>query len=206
MELCTADATGGFEIGRCLWQFLNLISSIPPLDLGEGGGQDENAQNKWQAQDVLVTAPRCLWNFPRCLGTWSTKRVGNIFVWKGCSSKKGGLPALLQRFAVLFSTETPLFDCEKQTENTGGMDFTSSRFGPKWGFTGIFYAVLFMFRKITEVFRSLFAARWFAILQSKRNAQKCHRSICALLWFSKKNPREKMNNPKTKISGSSGVM
>ena len=33
-----------------------FISSIPPLDLGERrGGQDKNAQEKWQVQDVLGT-------------------------------------------------------------------------------------------------------------------------------------------------------
>ena len=44
------------------------ISSIPPLDLDERGrGQDKNAQEKWQVQNVLGAFPRCLWSFPRCL-------------------------------------------------------------------------------------------------------------------------------------------
>ena len=44
------------------------ISSIPPLDLGEReGGQDKNAQEKWQVQDVLGTYARCFWSFPKCL-------------------------------------------------------------------------------------------------------------------------------------------
>ncbi len=44
-----------------------------------GGGQDKNAQEKWQVQDVLGTFPRCLWSFPRCL--WPGEK--NIKIRKG---------------------------------------------------------------------------------------------------------------------------
>ena len=57
-----------------------FISSIPPLDLGEGeGGGRTKMRNKRQVQDVLDNFLRCLWSFPRCL--WSGEK--NINVRKG---------------------------------------------------------------------------------------------------------------------------
>ena len=42
--------------------------AFPPSTWVTGkGGQDKNAQDKWQVQDVLGTFPKCLWSFPRCL-------------------------------------------------------------------------------------------------------------------------------------------
>ena len=55
-----------------LWTIYNHIKPFPH-GLGWEGGQDKNAQEKSQVQDVLGT---CLWCFPRCL--WPGKKNINI--------------------------------------------------------------------------------------------------------------------------------
>ena len=85
-----------------------------------GGGEDKNAQEKWQVQDVLGTFPRCLLSFPKCLWPGETDikirkgrtYLGFLCLWSGGenalqgggfvegpeASQKGVLLAFLYRF------------------------------------------------------------------------------------------------------------
>ena len=96
------------------------ISSIPPIDLGERGGEDRNAQAKRQVQDVLGTFLRFLWLFSKMfvawrdkhqnkkgakvptfpfLVVWSEKCVSRVICWRAWGSKKRGFDCI---FAVFY--------------------------------------------------------------------------------------------------------
>ena len=108
----------------------------------DGGGQDKNAQEKWQAQDVLGTYPRCFWSFLRCL--WPGEKndrtcASGVDLLKG-PAKKGGFDCIFAMF-YCFRLKSTSFDIrhakcdltEKQMQNAIGGDFTSSCFLPKLG-------------------------------------------------------------------------
>ena len=68
----------------------------------KGGGQDKNAQEKWQVQDVLGTYPRCFWSFLRCL--WpgeknDRKCASGVDLLKGLLLQKRGFDCI---FAVFY--------------------------------------------------------------------------------------------------------
>ena len=138
MKLCTWSTRRKF---RRRWRFLALcvlcniwsgsqISSIPPIDLGERGGEDRNAQAKCQVQDVLGTFLRFLWLFSKMfvawrdkhqnkkgakvptfpfLVVWTEKCVSGVIFWRAWGSKKRGFDCIFAVFSR-FQLKSYFFD------------------------------------------------------------------------------------------------
>ena len=144
-----------------------IYQAFPPSTWVRGGGEDRNAQEKCQVQDALETFLRFLWLFPKCLWPGETNikiRKGRrylpfLFLWswvknafqgwfiEGLEAPKKWVSTAFFCNVLLHWTEKLLFwyktckmwlDCEKPIENAIGVDFVSSCFLPKLGFTSQF--------------------------------------------------------------------